>query len=244
MIVNVQSDCIEIITHYAHGLQAGEIAMNLKKEYQCPHWVETITAIIEHDDKQINFEKNNNLTDLGLPADYRVVESDPRDVLERCKRVMIHCKSRSGWIAILVAMHLEFIYADLKDSNQEARKFFDDLHQLQIDLRKVYSVNATQCADYYQILRFCDRLSLIISQDDVPSGGRKLEINKSIAGIPYFVSKKEDRIIVEPWPFAHDFTLTTEVYLIKKIKFESSDQLQDCLLNEMPVLKTWQIAKR
>jgi hypothetical protein len=55
MIVTVHSDCLEVITHYAHGLQAGQIALNLKDEFRPPYWLETLTAIIEHDDEQINF---------------------------------------------------------------------------------------------------------------------------------------------------------------------------------------------
>jgi hypothetical protein len=242
MIVTVHSDCLEVITHYAHGLQAGQIALNLKEEFRPPYWLETLTAIIEHDDEQINFEKNNNLTKLGFPSDYRLVESDPKDILERCHRIMNKCKSRSGWEAILVSMHLECIYEDLINSRDDFKSFFQEWHELRKNIRKLYSVNAVQCEEYYQVLRFCDRLSLILSQGDIPSDGRNLEINQSINGERYFVSGKKDVIHVEPSPFAQEFILTTEVYKLEKIQFKSSDQLQEHLYNSLPVLKTWKIA--
>ena len=241
MIVNIQSDHLEVITHYAHGLQSGQIAMNLKKEFRPPFWLESLTAIVEHDDEQINFEKNNNLTDLGLPSDYKLVKSTNKEVLERCKRIMVKSRHRSGWVALLVSMHLEVIYADAIKSDPEFKTYFNELAELRKELRKVYSVNAKDCEKYYEVLRFCDRLSLILSQNEIPAAGRKLEINKSINGDRYFIFKEEDFIKIDPWPFRGSFEITTEVYQLKKIQFKSNNELQDHLLTQLPVLKTWSI---
>lgn len=243
MIVNLRSDCVEVITHYAHGLQSGQIAMHLNNEFRPPYWLETLTAIIEHDDEQINFEKNNNLTALGFPSDFTLVESSNKDVLERCERVMEKTQHRSKWVSLLVSMHLEFIYADAIEADTSFKKFFKEQSVLRKSWRKIYGVTQKECADYYEVLRFCDRLSLIISQDQVPTAGRKLEINKSIAGERYFIYEEEELFKVEPSPFKENFTVTSEVYQLHKTKYASSDELQKHLLKSNPILKNWKFSK-
>ncbi len=240
MIVSIKSEFIEVTTHYSHGLQSGKIAMALKEELKPPYWLETLTAIVEHDDEQLNFERNNNLTDLGLPSDYRLVKSSSKDTLERCERIMEKSRHRSGWVSILVSMHLDFIYKDARKESDGLDKFLKEMAVVRKELRKVYEVTAKECDQYYEVLRFCDRLSLILIQGDVPADGRKLEINKSIENQRYFIYNKSGKLVVEPNPFAKSFQITSEIYKLKQVQFDSSDQLKNHLLQELPHLKTWE----
>lgn len=240
MIVSIKSEFIEVTTHYSHGLQSGKIAMALKEELKPPYWLETLTAIVEHDDEQLNFERNNNLTELGLPSDYRLVESNAQDTLERCKRIMEKSRHRSGWVSILVSLHLDFIYEDARKDSADLDKFLKEMKVVRKNLRKVYQVTAKECKQYYEVLRFCDRLSLILIQGDLPADGRKLEINKSIENQRYFIHDKDGKMVVEPNPFEKSFQITSEVYRLKQVQFDSSDQLREHLLHQLPHLKTWE----
>ena len=57
MIVRKSSEGFHIIYQAAHGLLAGKIAQELKHKFRPPYWLETLVAVIEHDDQQLNFEE-------------------------------------------------------------------------------------------------------------------------------------------------------------------------------------------
>ena len=42
MIVNPTANGWEIITHYAHGLQAAQIGQQIQKQYRPKFWLETL----------------------------------------------------------------------------------------------------------------------------------------------------------------------------------------------------------
>ncbi|MGB3591430.1 MAG: DUF3891 family protein [Nonlabens sp.] len=241
MIVNSTRDGYRIITHYAHGLQAAQIAQYIKKEYRSKYWLESLCAIIEHDDEQLNFERDNNVSQAGKPLDFTLIEPNPLDILERCKRVMLHARHRSGWVALMIAQHLEFLHLDLARDDKRLKNFFNELHDLKKDIRATYKINEPQSIEYYQLVKFCDRCSLIISMQQVPSRGRKVEINNSIDGQTYFMSSSNNAINVQPWIFEPDeFQITTEVYEVPNTTFANSSELQEYLLTHQPVLQTWQ----
>ncbi len=244
MIVNSTLSGYEIITHYAHGLQAGQIAHHISPEYRTPHWLKSLCAIIEHDDEQLNFERNNNVDTHGRPVDFTLIEPDLKDVLTRCERVIDMARHRSGWVTLMIAQHLEFLHKDRADDHEPLKTFFEWLHDLQIKLRRIYKINATTSHQYYQVLRFCDRLSLIISKREIPNNKREIEINHSINSQTFYLSKTGDSLQVTPWLFSPaEFTITTEVYELDNITFASSKELQDYLLHSLPVLKSWTFKK-
>ena len=172
MIVNSTPTGYEVITHYAHGLQAAQIAHNIKPELRSPQWTSMLCAIMEHDDEQLNFERNNNVSATGKPLDFTMIKPKPDDVLARCKRVINMARHRSGWVALMIAIHIEFLYKAEFENDKKLVKFFEELHELKKKLRKNYKINEQQSLEYYEILRFCDRVSLIISQDKIPTNQR------------------------------------------------------------------------
>ena len=104
---------------------------------------------------------------------------------------------------------------------------------------KVFGITEQQLNEYYQIMKFCDRLSLILCKDQVPENGRKLEINNSINDETYYVSKNvEDRLIIEPWCFKDaSFDLSVETRYVKQATFSSGAALKKALNKTEATLK-------
>jgi hypothetical protein len=125
MIVKKSSEGLHIIWQSTHGLLAGKIAEQLKIKLRPKLWLETLVAIVEHDDQQLDFDEKNYLSDVGMPLDFTEDTVNVTKVLKRAKRVFRQAKSKSLWTALLVSFHLEFLYADLVKSSKNAKVFLD-----------------------------------------------------------------------------------------------------------------------
>lgn len=109
MIVRKSSKGLHIVYQAAHGLLAGKIAQELKLDYRTDPWLDTLIAIIEHDDHQLDFEEKKYLSDLGIPLDFAENQISIEKILERAERVIGQAKSKSIWTAMLVSFHLDFL---------------------------------------------------------------------------------------------------------------------------------------
>ncbi len=83
----------------------------------------------------------------------------------------------------------------------------------------------------YQFMRWCDRLSLILSQRMLPDMGRALEITSGIDEQRYEVRElKDGKVTVEPWPFRpKEFTVNLESLHLTELKYKSSSALVEAL---------------
>ncbi|WAC03847.1 DUF3891 family protein [Lacinutrix neustonica] len=99
--------------------------------------------------------------------------------------------------------------------------------------------------DYYEFMRFCDRLSLILCKDETPNAGRLLEINTSINKKQYFISKHDDGVLIlSPWIFkTSPFDSEVEEIIIETPSFNSSKVFEKALENTCPALKKWTLIK-
>jgi hypothetical protein len=66
MIVRKTHRGLHVIFQASHGLLAGKIAEQLKIKYRPSLWLDTLVAIVEHDDQQLDFKENNYLSELGI----------------------------------------------------------------------------------------------------------------------------------------------------------------------------------
>ena len=239
MIVRKSSEGLHIIYQAAHGLLAGKIAVELKLKFRPSQWLETLIAVIEHDDQQLDFEEKKYLSALGMPLDFMDNSATVKQVLLRCERVIIHARSKSLWSAMLVSYHLDFLYGDLREKHATAKRFLESQDGFRSECRKHFGLTEPKAEAHYEILRFCDRCSLILSKKEVPSLGRKLEINKSLDGKTYNIFYNEDASInVSPWCFEQDeFKVSIEEILVDKIQFQNQLEFRDYLYGKTPVIK-------
>lgn len=245
MIVNNIEAGWEVIYHYAHGLLAGQIAHHLQPELRADRWVETLTAIIEHDDQQLDFSEKVYTSPLGAPRDFTQEERSAGYRLEHARRVIEAAQRKSGWVAMLISQHIDFLYADIAKENPDFDRFLREQHEVRKVIRRRYGINQQQATAIYEILRFCDRCSLILCQNEVPSLGRQLEINQSIGEQRFFIRQNEaGSLEVTPWCFADDaFTVSIEVRKLDQLAFEDDEELQQALAEATVELKEWTFAK-
>lgn len=231
MIVNTTNRGWEIISQYAHGLLAGRIAAQLHPKYRPKQWVETLTAIIEHDDKQIDLDSQSCLSEAGVPLDFTLSKPGPQsEVVERAKGLMELAMNKSRWIALFISCHLDFLY-DRGAVGKEMESFLKKQETFRKQALKVFGITEKQLTEYYQIVRFCDRLSLILCKNEVPAQGRKLEINTSISNETFFIRRDEkERLVIDPWCFKEkEFELSVEKRHLEQPTFPSAKALKKAL---------------
>ncbi|MGB3775677.1 MAG: DUF3891 family protein [Leeuwenhoekiella sp.] len=245
MIVKQTISGWEIISHYTHGLLAGKLANQLKKDLKNKYWSDVLTAIIEHDDHLLDFEEQNYLTEMGTPLDFTLSSGTNTEVLEHAKRVYADSLQKSQLVALLVGRHLSFLNESLATTYKPMKDFLKDVDHRGKQQRKIYSLTKTQENHLYNILLFCDRCSLILCQDQIPEVGRKLEINHTINKKTYFIAKNDsDLIKIEPWCFEEDsFELHLEYRVLKKASFKSNRELQECLEDAKVQLRVFKFSK-
>lgn len=245
MIVNKSLKGLHIIFHEAHGLLAGKIGYEISQEFRTINWFETLIAICEHDDRQLNFKEKNYLSEIGLPLDFTEEEIKVEEVIIRMNRVLKSSSNKSLWVKLLISYHLEFIYSELRENSKQIRKFFIKEEESRQQLLKHFNISDKKGRAIYEYLRFCDRLSLILCKDEAPDAGRLLEINTSINEETYFIKKtKDNEMIISPWIFtSSQFELSIEERVLKETQFTSSKQFEKALLAVQPELKKWIIKK-
>lgn len=241
MIVNKSVVGIHIIFHEAHGLLAGKIANEIEAKYRPIHWFETLIAICEHDDRQLNFDEKDYLSEIGVPLNFTEDKSSIQEVMKRMNRILKSTFNKSLWVKLLISYHLEFIYSNLKEESKQITNFFKEEEQIRQDILKQFNISDKKARTYYEFLRFCDRLSLILCTDEAPDGGRLLEINTSINGETFFIKKTENNeLIITPWIFSTPkFELSIEERILKETQFTSSNQFETVLMAAKPVFKKW-----
>ena len=245
MIVNKSILGLHIIFHEAHGLLAGKIANEIDINYRPINWLETLIAVCEHDDRQLNFKEKDYLSDIGVPLDFTEESSSVQDVLIRMERILKAAANKSLWVKLLISYHLEFIYSQLIEESLQIRKFFKDEEESRNIILKLFKVTDKEAREYYEFLRFCDRLSLILCNDEAPEANRLLEINTSINGETYFIKKiDDDKLTIDPWIFtSSEFELSVEERLLRETQFTSSRQFEKILKITIPQFKKWVIKK-
>lgn len=244
MIVNPHPEGWEIISHYTHGLLAGKVAMQLRPDLRPSYWEDVLTAIVEHDDYLLDFGEKDYLTDAGAPMDFTLDERSDDDACEHAERVYRNSVQKSQLVALLIGRHLEFLYDGKIKKHSGFKKFFKTVHADRKAQSELYGWEKPILKKTYALMRFCDRCSLILCQDLVPSPQRRLEINRTINDKSYFISKTERGIHITPWPFGSDeFRLGFEVRLVKKLSFRSNEELSKKLSETRPELKEVTIIK-
>ncbi len=245
MIVNKSVVGLHIIFHEAHGLLAGKIANEITAKYRPIFWFETLIAVCQHDDRQLNFEEKDYLSDIGVPLDFTEERDSVHDVMMRMQRILKTATNKSLWIRLLISYHLEFIYAHLAAKSRRITSFFKAEDQARKHILKNFQISDNTARTYYEFLRFCDRLSLILCKDEAPEAGRLLEINTSIQGETYFIKKLDNGdLVISPWIFStNEFELTVEERILRKTQFTSTKQFELALMTCTPQLKKWKLVK-
>lgn len=242
MIVNYKDTGWEIITQRAHGIVAAQVAMNWKEKDRPKRWLETLLAIAEHDDAEVELEKDDLVTETGGPVNFAMKKFE-----------LLHCQhqekltiSKSRYIALLASMHMEFLYRKEAHENKEAHAFLAQQNKLRAAWRKDLGISEAEAKKIYYLLEWCDAFSLILCRQQVQPECRAIEISTGPDGVVYNLTQAEDgKLNIDPWPFEPDqFTIYYDSRNISQLKFTDAAEFRDAFLKAPVEEVVWHVAKK
>jgi hypothetical protein len=241
MIVNYTEHGWEIITQRNHGLLAAQLASHWRKADRSARWVETLIAIAEHDDAQVEMERNDLLTEQGGPVNFKMKKFN----LEHCRRTLEFSISKGRYIALLCSMHMNFVYGHFGRDNPEIKHFFSEQAKLIEQWMDQLQLKDAEAKKDYSLLEWCDALSLLICQHENQPEAREIEISHGPDNKPYkLIQYKPAELTVVPWPFEHNrFEVYFEWRLLPKLVFDDCDDFKSEFKKATVEQKVWTLKK-
>ncbi|MBD2728949.1 DUF3891 family protein [Nostoc sp. FACHB-892] len=236
MIVNATQNGWEVIYHRAHALLAAQLAGQWRRKDAPARLYETIAAISHHDDLEKEWEEDN-LTEAGAPKDFLLSsKADVRAGIQKLANLAKNALYRGRWVALLISMHISRLNEPSRGQFPELDKLLDEQLENQQRLRKGLGIKKEEVDAAYAFMQWCDRLSLILCQQELPDDERFLEISKGPEGQRYDIMQRSDNlVVVKPWPFQDDkFTVNVEACELSQVKFDSNTELTQAL-QEAPI---------
>ncbi|MBW4613757.1 MAG: DUF3891 family protein [Desmonostoc vinosum HA7617-LM4] len=230
MIVNATQNGWEIIYHRAHALLAAQLAGQWQRKNAPARLYETLAAISHHDDLEKEWEEKI-LTEAGTPMDFTFSPEGGKEGYEKLAELAKNALYRGRWVALLISMHISRLNEPKRGQSSEINQFLDGQLQNQQHLRKELGIEKEEVDAAYAFMQWCDRLSLILCQQELPADERLLEISKGPDGERYDIMQRRDQlVIVQPWPFEdNQFTVNVEASELHQVKFNSSTELAQAL---------------
>ncbi|MBE9017030.1 DUF3891 family protein [Chroococcidiopsidales cyanobacterium LEGE 13417] len=227
MIANQTKTGWEVIYHRAHALLAAQIAGHWRRKDFPPRIYETIAAISHHDDLEKEWEENN-LTPAGAPLDFTL---DTSTHLPKLKQHISNARYRGRWVTMLTSMHTSFLNEGKRGESLELDEFLDEQLELQKQYRKELKISQKDAEEAYAFFQWCDRLSLILCNRQLPVDERALEIGKGPDGDRYDIIQLQDgKVTVTPWCFEDkEFTVNVEASYLSQLQFGSNAELTEQL---------------
>lgn len=242
MIVNYTEDGWQVITQRAHGLLAAQLAMQWRAKDRPERWTETVLAIAEHDDAEVELDGENLLTPAGGPLNFAMKNYEE----EHARKLAVLSQIKSRYIALLTSLHAEFLYKKEEAERPEVKAFLTEQRRLQEGWRNELGLEKEAVLRIYDLLEWCDACSLLLCQNALQPERRKLEISTGPDKRMYhLVQLDEHKLTVEPWPFEEKrFDVFFEHRLIKQIQFSTSAEFRKAFLKAPVDEKRWTMEKQ
>ena len=242
MIANLTEKGWEVIYHRAHALLAAQLAGHWRRKERPVRLIETVAAISHHDDLEREWE-GNQLTEAGAPLDFTL---DKKTDVKKLRELTENARYRGRWVAMLISMHTSFLNEGKRGESPELDSFLEKQLEHQKQWCKELKITKKEADEAYGFFQWCDRLSLILCQRELPVGERALEISTGPDGLRYDVMQLSDgRVIVKPWPFEEEeFTVNVEACYLSQMKFDSNAALTSALVTAPIKILEWNFAKQ
>jgi len=240
MIVNYGENGWQIISQRAHGLLAGEICFNWKKEGRPQRWLETILATAEHDDAFNEFDNDHILlNENGGPVNFKMRKFEKA----KCEVLLKQALTKSRYIALLTSRHIRFLYGTSEDKS--AKIYANGLKKIEKVWMEEIGITEKEISSAYSILEWCDAFSLLICQKLIQPENRKIEISSGPDELCYQLHAPQENILnVEPWPFeTEQFEVRFESKTISQLKFKNVEEFRKILIKTPPEIHAYRICK-
>ncbi|GAA4392331.1 DUF3891 family protein [Hymenobacter koreensis] len=243
MIVNPTPAGWQIIYQQAHALLAAQLLHQWPAFLPTDQWVGLLAAAAQHDDGQRRWNGRYALTPAGAPADFTMKDFS----LEQATEVMREAKFQGRWRSLLTSMHMSFLYEELRGQSKETDAFLDEQRSHQQRWRRELKVLKADAQRAYDLLQWCDRLSLILCRQELPEMERALEISAGPDGRRYDVLQHtaDQTVSVLPWPFVTErFSVSVEASTVAQLQFSSDAELREALRTAPIETLRWELRRR
>jgi hypothetical protein len=241
MIVNPTQNGWEVIYQPAHALLAARIAAHWREDQRPKRWIETLVALAQHDDEARDWTGHDHLTDSGAPLDFTLSKAPS---LRQPTLVTQDLQYKGQWGALLISMHMVFLYDHLKDESPEFAAFLKEQQACQEHWRKALKVTKKEAEMAYALFQWCDRMSLILCRRELPEAERALEVSTGPDGTRYDVICRDDTVTIQPWPFQEaQFELYVETIQLEQLSFKNDPELQTALQTTPVTEQMWVFRK-
>jgi hypothetical protein len=162
------------------------------------------------------------------------------------KRVTELSQHKGRWIALLISMHMSFLYESMRGKSKELDEFLDTQKQHQEQWRRALKISLQEVKSAYALMQWCDRFSLILCRNELPAGERFLEISTGPDDVRYEVKQRADNtLLVQPWPFEQEkFELSVEASYLTQLSFKNDQELLESIKNSNIQEKIWILCKK
>ena len=242
MIVTYKEDGWHVVTQRSHGILAAQIASNWRLKDRPERWTETLLAIAEHDDAEVELDGENLVTPTGGPLNFDMKEFD----LAHYEKLFLLMLTKNRYIALLTSMHIEFLNRTAASDNIKCKNFLKKQAALRDKWRKALQITEAESLRIYNLMEWCDAFSLLLCQCNLPPEKRKLEISTGPDKKLYYLAQADDETLtVEPWPFEDKkFNISFEYRIIKQLQFASSADFRKAFLKAPVKEQVWKLSKQ
>ena len=240
MIVNPTPTGWQIIYQQAHALLAAQLAWHWPPFLAPDRWVGLLAATAQHDDEQAAWHGrggHHGLTPAGAPANFTQVAFS----IEQAAGVLHAARFQGQWRSLLTSLHLSTLYEPLRGSAPATTAFLDELRAGQARWTKALRLTPAQARQAYDLLHWCDRLSLILCRHELPEMGREVEISPLPAGHrPHASYVRQPAgpgtpVVVAPWPFVgNELAVSVEAQELHQLRF-GDDAALAAALHRAPI---------
>lgn len=223
MIVNKLDHGWEIIFQRHHALLAAQLFSRLQLSFipQSVDQATMMTAIAEHDDGQRDWQEGKFVNEYGEPMDFTQYDYD----LMHAMKAVTEASYKSLYIKLIVSRHVTELYSHAPNASDELKNYLSEQKGQQKDLLSLLKLSHNEFDRHYQLLRWCDELSLALCQNRSTYELPFLEIN----GSKYQLSKANTHNM-HPWPFREtQLAIPLETYRLSKNTFADNEELFRCL---------------
>lgn len=246
MIVNKLEKGWEIVQQPAHALLAMEICAHLDlSEFSAREKAGIMAALALHDDQESYYENGSYLSEEGAPLDFCFLPMDAEMRTKQAKRIVHAAFLKSSLVGALILKHYHHLYSG-KKIEAEMKDALDNGNSKNQEHLKKHILTTDRIKKCYEVMCFCDRLSLTLCKDNTPTMGRLLEIGKVALFDKIIFLKRSANEIMSciPWPFNEkSLSICVEVFTTSTLTFKSDKALKDFLTTAIPDKKEFVFEK-
>lgn len=249
MIVNSVPEGWEIIYQRSHALLAAVLVEAWEPEYRPKRWVETLAAIIQHDDQENYWQGAHHLSESGAPLNFDEVPLQTSKV--KARTIIQNAAQQSVWVAWLISRHNSYLYEGQRGNDAELDAFLDE----QITRRQTWLKTLPEAEDEmertYRLFLWGDRLSLILCQRELQSqpDNNRDELTLEICEGPddelHTITRQPDNTFqLHPWRFdENQLTFTAEARILRQTRFEDDEEFRARVECAPIVTREWTFSK-